>query len=1152
MNLKDLLLSFVLIILSFQVFPQSQKRALETVAKERKEFYKRQSERAKQYAAEHNIPLKFTDDKGNQILMIGVDEGGLPVYLTTFNAEASVTTGTASLHAGGGMGLNLTGEGIKVGVWDGGKVKLSHVEFGGRILSVQGDAESSHATHVTGTILAAGVQPDAKGMAPGASATTWYYDNDDVEMAALATPDQSTLLFSNHSYGTLVGWYNNNGTWSWTGNSAISSAEDYRFGFYTAKSRVIDEIAFNAPYYSIVWAAGNDRMDVGDGTTFPHDGNGGTGYDCLHPDAVAKNVITVGAVEKITNYTGPSSVAMAGFSSWGPTDDGRIKPDLVGVGVGVLSTDIATSTAYSIYSGTSMAAPNVTGSLVLLQQLYSDLHAGNYMKAATLKALAIHTAKEAGSFPGPDYSFGWGLVDAKAAAQLLLAQDQRSVILSENTLSQGQVFEFDISPQQDTKITATIVWTDPAGTPVSASLDPSATMLVNDLDVRLVDDAENEVYPWILDPANPSFAATTGDNFRDNVEKIEFAFPEQRTYKVRVSHKGTLLNSQQDFSLILTYTPIGDTRTAYYWVGDSGDWSTSGNWSLSSGGSSVPEVPDQNSRVIFDENSFSGTDKVVTLSSDASCGSFTWLAKNNASLSLNGHTLRVQGNLIVSPYQFSVASSGVIELSGSFSSASQINLGGTDLSKADLVINSADNVTWVITGEVNAGSIELLNGNLMMSGANIHVESFASDAVSNRTIDMTGAIINDVSSIVLSGQNLTLNSEGSVIRLKPSSSTTIDWEDVVYDGSILVQQGQLELTGDATVENIEVEGTLKLFGNNLLRNFTATGGATIQLEPGSQQSFTNNIALNATAADRITISTTAPGEAQMLLAGHFKKCFDYMDISGVDLVHDDFVTISAGLNSTLLNADNWIGNTCEDALFPDFSIQYNCEGARTEFINLSEGDIVSYSWDFGDLSSGENTSTEENPHHIYATSGTYTVQLTVSDATSSKTYTAEVEIGENDLEPNKVVVTDNKLYSFLLASEYQWYRNNEPIEGAVSRSYDYNGDDGTYFVLVKSESCNIPSSAFVVSSIIDEEVNGNNNYVTAFPNPVTRDITVQVHRELLPAKLSLVNMVGQAVYTTVVTTESLHLNMENIPSGLYVLNVESKGIIKNKQLVSRK
>jgi subtilisin family serine protease len=101
-------------------------------------------------------------------------------------------------------------------------------------------------------------------------------------------------------------------------------------------------------------------------------------------------------VEAVTGgYNQPADVRIAGFSSWGPTDDGRIKPDLVANGVAVFSPGGASDSAYTTLNGTSMATPNVAGTLVLLQEYYASLHNGAFMRAATLKGLAIHAADEA-------------------------------------------------------------------------------------------------------------------------------------------------------------------------------------------------------------------------------------------------------------------------------------------------------------------------------------------------------------------------------------------------------------------------------------------------------------------------------------------------------------------------------------------------------------------------------------------------------------------------------------------------------------------------------------------------------------------------------------------------------------------------------------
>jgi subtilisin family serine protease len=121
-------------------------------------------------------------------------------------------------------------------------------------------------------------------------------------------------------------------------------------------------------------------------------------YDILPTTSTAKNILTVGAVNALDAApTKSSDIKISDFSSWGPTDDGRIKPDIVGVGVNVFSTSTGSTTSYATLSGTSMSSPQVAGSLFLLQELYAKQNDGQFMRSATLRGLAIHTAEDAGN-----------------------------------------------------------------------------------------------------------------------------------------------------------------------------------------------------------------------------------------------------------------------------------------------------------------------------------------------------------------------------------------------------------------------------------------------------------------------------------------------------------------------------------------------------------------------------------------------------------------------------------------------------------------------------------------------------------------------------------------------------------------------------------
>jgi len=118
---------------------------------------------------------------------------------------------------------------------------------------------------------------------------------------------------------------------------------------------------------------------------------------------------------------------MSSFSNYGPTDDGRIKPDISAKGVNVSSCISTSDTAYSSFNGTSMATPAITGLIVLLQKHFNNV-TGAYMKAATVRGLLCHSAREAGAYDGPDYEFGWGLADGLAAANLISNKGNTSII----------------------------------------------------------------------------------------------------------------------------------------------------------------------------------------------------------------------------------------------------------------------------------------------------------------------------------------------------------------------------------------------------------------------------------------------------------------------------------------------------------------------------------------------------------------------------------------------------------------------------------------------------------------------------------------------------------------------------------------------------
>ena len=477
-------------------------------------------------AAQKGWETHMTLPNGGNALLVGVFDDGTPKYYATYNREGAITTRANTVNTGGVAGLDLNGENMIAGVWDGGLVRESHNLLEDRVLQIDNPGSiSSHATHVSGTMVGSGSQVNgqAKGMAPMAELLTYEFGADEPEMTNAAA---NGLLISNHSYGI-----------------ASSNVPLWYIGYYDSNARNIDRIVYNAPYYLPICSAGNDRQSGEN----PADG----GYDYLTDKSVAKNNIVVAATFEVLEYEDASDVFMSSFSSWGPTDDGRIKPDISAKGVNMYSSTGASNGSYANFSGTSMSAPNVSGSLLLLQQHYNDLN-GEYMLASTLRALALHTADEAGFAPGPDYRFGWGLMNTQRAAQVISQDGTESMIITE-TLDANDVYTYTFKADGTQEISATIAWTDPAANPLPGGNEDVATpSLVNDLDLRISQDGGVTFLPWVLDVATPTAGATNGDNVVDNVEKIEINTPEAGDYIVRVSHKGQLLvNDSQVFSLVI-------------------------------------------------------------------------------------------------------------------------------------------------------------------------------------------------------------------------------------------------------------------------------------------------------------------------------------------------------------------------------------------------------------------------------------------------------------------------------------------------------------------------------------------------------------------------------------------------------------------------
>src|SRR5258708_267288 len=282
-------------------------------------------------------------------------------------------------------------------------------------------------------------------------------------------------------------------------------------------------------------------------------------FNTMGLSASGKDIIAVGAVDQFSE--------IATFSSRGPASDGRVKPDLVTKGVHQYSP--VPVNAYAYNQGTSMAAPVVTGILGIMAEQWKK----TFNKSATppqLKTLLIAGADDLGN-PGPDYTYGFGLVDAQASADLVIADAAQGNRIRNGTLSARQTLEYPLTvPSGQSLLRVVVGWADPEVLLTATVTDDQFAdkTLINDLDVKVVTPSGTTVLPYVLDKTKPDVAATRGVNTIDNTEEVEIANPPAGAYRVilTASSIGDTQKSTQDFVLIANATlgaPVAPCTDAY-------------------------------------------------------------------------------------------------------------------------------------------------------------------------------------------------------------------------------------------------------------------------------------------------------------------------------------------------------------------------------------------------------------------------------------------------------------------------------------------------------------------------------------------------------------------------------------------------------------
>jgi Subtilase family len=430
------------------------------------------------------------------------------------NAENRTLTGANIVQA---APYNLNGAGVTVMVYDGGTALATHGDFGGRLTTRDNAPLSSHATHVSGTVggSGAGSAGNNRGMAPGVTILSYGFQYDGTPTFLYTNPGDIQADYT-AAIGLGADIANNS-----IGTNTESNGFDCSFqGNYGITDALIDNIVRGSVSggvpFRVVWAAGNERQ----GSRCDVEGHGD--YYSTAPPATAKNHLAIGAVNS-------NDDSMTTFSSWGPTDDGRLKPDFcapgcqVGGDAGVTST--TSNGSYGSLCGTSMASPTTCGLASLLLQDYRARFPGPDPRNSTLKVLFAQNALDRGNV-GPDYQFGYGSIRVQPTIDFM-----RSGQFAEEEAAQGEevVFQMSVAPGTP-QVKITLAWDDPPGTP---NVIPS---LINDLDLVVRDATNNQHFPWTLNPTNPGAAAvrTVRDN-RNNIEQVVVDNPPAGAWTVTIS-----------------------------------------------------------------------------------------------------------------------------------------------------------------------------------------------------------------------------------------------------------------------------------------------------------------------------------------------------------------------------------------------------------------------------------------------------------------------------------------------------------------------------------------------------------------------------------------------------------------------------------------
>lgn len=477
--------------------------------------------------SQHTINVRFNLAEINSLFALSAFYyfDVIPSESIPENGNARANHRSNTLWTENGDGLKYNGTGITIMMQDDGIIG-PHIDYTGRIdqttcSGCSTDPNDTHGDHVSGTIMGAGnLNPANRGMAHGA--------------------DLLVFGSSNGNFNSVPSLYDNEGV--------TITSKSYSNGCnsgYTSLARQLDQQIYDRPSLIHVFSAGNN----GTSACSPNDyGAGATWGNITGGHKMGKNVITVGNLSRFD--------FLANSSSRGPATDGRIKPDICGVGTSVVST--GPNNDYFTATGTSMSCPGVAGVLAQLYEGYKHLNGGANPESALIKGCVLNTGEDLGN-PGPDFKFGWGRINARRAFNVIASNQYFN-----DSISQGGNNNHQITiPAGVSELRVMVYWMDKEA---STNADPA---LVNDINMVLTDPAMMSYDPWVLDhtPANVDLNAVRAVDNLNNMEQVTLTNPLPGIYTIDVNGFSIPEGPQKYY---VTYFFVRDEIAVTYPIGGEG------------------------------------------------------------------------------------------------------------------------------------------------------------------------------------------------------------------------------------------------------------------------------------------------------------------------------------------------------------------------------------------------------------------------------------------------------------------------------------------------------------------------------------------------------------------------------------------------------